>query len=310
MSKKDTRHLYKTGFQNSSQVIKVSDEQIDELKQILITILKDFVSFAEEYHLKYSLGGGSVLGAVRHAGIIPWDDDIDINMPREDYNRFLELFDDHYKFDYYLCSPEKTKNHGMLCAQIKKKNTLYKSFNELSKTDEECGICIDIFVAENVYNNPLARKIQGVIALCAGYLSTCRKTYNDMSYLEPYLEANSTAKKGFQKKARIGRIFSWWSLDGVTRFANKCYAMCKDNNSQYVSFPSGRKHFFGEMLERKELCEYVKKDFEGLYVNVPAGFQTYLSGLYGDDYMKLPPEAKRETHPFMALSFDTTKEDK
>ena len=70
----------------------LTNEELEKLHQCLLFILKDFIWVCNKYNLKYTLGGGSVLGAVRHKGFIPWDDDLDVNMPREDYEKFKAIF--------------------------------------------------------------------------------------------------------------------------------------------------------------------------------------------------------------------------
>lgn len=308
MGKINTRQVFKTGFTNSDKMILLDDEELDCLKKILLEMLEDIRKVLDSHSLCYTLSGGSVLGAVRHKGFIPWDDDIDINMPRQDYQKLLDIFDRELGEKYLLCSPERTHNHGMLNAQIKKKGTKYRSFNELSKEDKDCGICIDIFVIENTFNNPILRKIHGAVCMGAGYISTCRKTYVDMPYLEEYLEKGSAADKAFRKKARIGRFFSWLSLDRVTRMARNCYALCRNNQSDYVTIPSGRGHFFKEMHARRVLCKTKKAVFEHMTVYIPYGSEAYLTALYGADYMKLPPADKREQHPLMEFDAGVNKE--
>ena len=299
----DWHQLYKIGFDESKKIIKLNDEQMKELKALLLEMLSDFDKFANEYGINYSLSGGSVLGTIRHNGFIPWDDDVDINIPRADYDKCRKIFQTALGNKYQLCSPEDTHDHGMLCAQIKKKGTIYRSFNELSKGKNDCGICIDIFIVENTYNNVFLRNIHGCIALAMGYISTCRKTYNDLPYLIKYLDKDSPAAKRFTKKASIGKFFSWLSLDQVTKIANHCYSFCKNKNSKYVTIPAGRGHYFKEMHKRSDLCKYKEHNFEHIKTKIPANYNEYLTSLYGKNYMTLPPVEKRETHPLMEIDF-------
>lgn len=300
---KDSHQLFKMGFENIEGVSKLTDEELKKLQSFLLGMLKDFIVVADKYNLKYSLGGGSVLGAVRHNGFIPWDDDIDINMPRADYIKFERIFDKELSDKYILCAPSTGNNHGMSSIQIKRKGTIYKSFNELSKSEEQCGIYIDIFVIENVYNYKIIRLVQGVLSLGFGYLLTCRKTLYDLPLLKPYIAKNKELKNAFYKKARIGRMTSFINLDRMTRLTDKIYSICKNDNSMYVTFPSGRKHFFGEMTKREELTTYIKADFDGVMVNIPKEYDSYMRRLYGTNYMELPPTSKREQHPLMKLNF-------
>lgn len=298
----DTRHLFKKGFESSNSVIKMDDQNLKLLQQVLLKILRDYIGTVDKLSIDYTLGGGSVLGAIRHKGFIPWDDDIDINMTRKSYQRLLEVFNQELGDKYELVGPERGENHGMANAQIKKKGTLYQSFNELSKPKSECGISIDVFVVENTYDFALFRLLHGIICLAMGYILTCRKTYNDMPYLEKYL-ANEDLKRAFMKKARIGKIFGWISLDTITRWTANCYSLCKNHNSKYVTIPSGRKHYFGEMCKREYICNSVNGMFETLCVKIPQNYRSYMTRLYGEDYMQLPPEEKREMHPLMAIDF-------
>ena len=298
----DNHQLNQQAFVQEKMKI-LSEEELDRLKNILVGMLSDFHKFADKYNITYTMSGGSAIGAVRHHGFIPWDDDIDINIPRADYKRVLEFFPREFEDRYILCSPEHTSGHGMLCAQIKKKGTIRRSFNELSKAEEDCGIAIDIFVIENTFDNVFLRRLHGYAGLAFGYLSTCRKTYHDLQFLEKYMDTDARAADGFKRKAKIGRLFRWISLDASTRMANTVYSLCKNDDSRYVTIPGGRGHFFKEMQRREDLCETIDMVFEGLKIKVPRGYDVYMTKLYGD-YMTIPDREDREKHPLMEIVFD------
>lgn len=293
--------MRKKGFENSEGVIHIDQKTLKKIQHVLLDMLKEVIQVFQKYDIQYSMSGGSVLGAIRHHGFIPWDDDIDLNMPRKDFEALKKVFDKELGERYELFAPELGKHHGMMLAQIKKKGTVYRGYNELSK--EHCGFCIDIFVMENTYDTKLRRAWQGMWTLAYGYFVTCRKTYEDMPYLERYLQGNPAFRKSFVKKARIGKWLPVRSLDRLTAKAMRVYAQCRNDHSEYVSIPSGRNHFFKELYKRSDVCTFITTDFEDMKVNVPKNYDTYMTMLYGPDYMELPPEEKREIHPLMELDF-------
>ncbi|WP_408072096.1 phosphorylcholine transferase LicD [Butyrivibrio sp. JL13D10] len=297
----DKRHFFKTGFRGAPGTFELNDEQLKRLQQTLIEMLKDFVEVFEQEKIFYTLSGGSVLGAIRHGGFIPWDDDIDINMPRKDFEHLKKVFDEKLSDKYVLCGPEFGRGYGMSHVQIKKKGTTYKAFNEL--TMEDTGIFIDIFVLENTYDNHFKRKIHGYWCLMLGYILTCRKTAQDWEALEPYLSVNEGLKAAFSKKMKIGRLFKWMSLDKVAKRVIYWYSYCDLEESEMVCIPSGRKHYFGEMYKREDMCKSREATFEGMTVRIPKGTETYMKVLYGPDYMQIPPVEDREIHSAVALDF-------
>ena len=297
----DRRHFFKTGFRGAPGTFELSDEQLKRLQGTLLEMLKDFIEVFEEENIFYTLSGGSVLGAIRHKGFIPWDDDIDLNMPRKDFEHLKEVFDKRLGDKYVLCGPEFGRGYGMSHVQIKKKGTVYKAFNEL--TMEDTGIFIDIFVLENTYDNPIKRKLHGTFCLMMGYILTCRKTAEDWKALEPYLSVNEVLKGAFTKKMKIGRLFKWQSLDKVAKRVGYWYSYCGFGDSKLVCIPSGRKHYFGEMYRREDMCESRQAVFEGIPVRIPKGTEQYMKILYGPDYMKIPQAEDREIHSAVELDF-------
>jgi len=302
LGSKDNFKVYKNGIKGA---LEIDDATLHKLQHFLLDILCELDEVFKRNNVEYSLSGGSVLGAVRHQGFIPWDDDLDLNMTRANYEKMKLIFDKELGNKYILCAPELGNKHGMACVQIKKKGTQYASFNELSKADSMIGI--DIFVMENVPNNSLLRKLYGYLCLASGYLLTCRKTCEDFDLIVPYVESQELLKI-MKRKKRIGKLFSFISLDNIAKFTNKIYSLCKNNESTHISIMSGKKHYFGEMFLREDLARFTNKKFADQEFMIPQNYDVYLKRLYGNDYMVEPPVADREVHPIYKLDFGKENE--
>ena len=100
----------------------------------------------------------------------------------------------------------------------------------------------------------------------------------------------------------MGRVFKIIPIDNWIKWCDYWNSACKNNNSKYVSIPSGRKHFSGEIYERTKMCKFKKAPFETEFFNIPVWSEEYLSYFYGD-YMKIPPKEKREQHVFLELKY-------
>lgn len=305
LGSQDTVSFYKNGFEENDRIFYPNEEQKQRLQAVLLEMTKDVISVFQNNEIQYSLGGGSVLGAVRHRGFIPWDDDIDLNISRREYKKFLRIFERELGDRYMLCAPETEGAYALAHTQIKKKGTICRSFNELALPQAECGIAIDLFVCENTYSSSFLRKLHGIRCLGYGYLLTCRRTYRDWERLLPYLEEGSRLYLAYEKKKRIGSLVRFLNLKKLQKRTAKVYASCRNDATQYVTFPTGRRHFFGEIGKRSDLLHTKEVEFEDITVCIPKGYDTYLSHLYGDDYMKIPDDAHHERHPMMELDFGT-----
>lgn len=276
--------------------IALDDVQLKKLQKVLFGIFLDIVSVCQKHNIRYYLSGGTALGAVRHQGFIPWDDDIDINMPRQDYLRFAEIFPREMGDKYWVHTPDFNKNYNLLLGRVRKKGTCVKTKEDFSH--DECGAFVDIFIIENTYNNSIARGIHGFFCLAAGLLQSCRKFYQDRKELLK-LVSDKKNRKVFQIKIAIGFCVSFLSVGTWTKLTNRINGMCKNENSKFVVIPSGRKHFFGEIQPRAEFLESVELPFEGFPVSICKSYDQYLTGLYGD-YMTPPPADHQESHVFLA----------
>ena len=278
----------------------LNDQQLKELKSVLLEMLHDVLDVCNRYNITIALCGGSALGAVRHKGFIPWDDDLDVLMPRKDYERFKSIFPKEMSEKYYIAGPNIAGLSKQRFPKIFKKNTVYRSLSDVdSKLPSE--IYIDIFPVENVPSNKVLRFIKG--SWCDFLMFCGTRVYlyeHDNEIYRSYMSATPKSKKKFERVIKTGKFLSFMSskkwFDKIDR------AVQYSKNTGLCSIPTGRKHYFGETLKEEYFFPVTKGQFEGMDVPLPADCDKYLSNLYGD-YMKIPPEEKREKH--FVVEFDS-----
>lgn len=269
--------------------------ELNQLHNCLLSILKDFIYVCEKYNLHYTLGGGSVLGAVRHQGFIPWDDDLDINMPRTDYEKFKDIFASELSKEYELMVPNSSYGSATPFMKLLKKGTIYRQPFFYLK-EEFPYIWIDIFPFDFVPENKIKRLIKGHISLILGHLSACRYIFEhrnqitDTYYRNYYKKKNKewvyTAKMLLAKCCPFnsGTLFNYF--DHFIQLKKK---------STLLTCATGRKGYLGEISDARYFAQAEDGTFEGLKVKLPFLYKDYLTRLYGD-YMKIPPIEKREHH--------------
>ena len=264
---------------------------LDKLHNVELELLNEFVRICDKNKLTYFLVGGSLLGAVRHSGFIPWDDDIDVGMPRKDYDKFLKIVTKELKDDYFIRSVETNKDYYLPFAKIMKKNTLFveeAKNNDNPETYGDKGIFIDIFPFENVKKFGL------------GYKTRFALSYAIMDTI--FYKLGSCELKDTKYKP-LTILFSIFSKRRLTKIFHHIVTKCKDDNSKYISVIGAGYGFRKEFMERSNVLPVKKITFENKKYNGMNNNDAYLSSLYGD-YMKLPPKEKRINHKPMRLSFD------
>lgn len=282
---------------NSSLVVP-SDEMRRRLQQVILTIADDIINFCESHDVGYELSGGSVLGALRHQGFIPWDDDMDINMTRPNYDYFLTEFPKAFPNKYAVQSLECTPNYRSWAGKVRLMGTTLKDREDIYTDD--CGVWIDIFPIENTYDNQVLRWWHGVVSMLYGLICSCVRVRQDRDYYLSLARGNLSLQKSLKIKAFVGMFFSFHSYDEWMKRSARWFSRCKNNESRYVTIPSGRAHFFGELLRREDLVNTRKAMFEGRRWNVPKNAEHYMEKLYGD-WRHIPSENKRERHGFLAF---------
>lgn len=276
----------------SDMLILVDANLRKKIQSELLEMYLDLYKVCKKYGIIPYLVGGSALGAVRHHGFIPWDDDLDIGMTRTDYNQFQNIFQRELGERYKLIAPNYQGNAKNRFPKIIKKNTLYREILD-AQNDEDCGLFLDIFILENVPDNVLKRKIKGIICNGLEFIGGQVFFYEhrDSTVKTFYLRAG---KANYYVRSLIGFVFSFFKSSRWFDIIDKT-VQYDDNMTAFCGLPTGRKHYFGEILEKKKLLPEMYLSFEGYKLPVFKGVDYYLKNLYGD-YMVIPPVEKREKH--------------
>ena len=250
-----------------------------ENKQIQLGILRNFIDFCDNNNLSYFIGYGSLIGAVRHEGFIPWDDDIDIQMPRSDYTKLIEIYNKQNSTQYRLISPySKSSLHSYV--KIIDTRTV-KIENGVRYTGNYLGIDIDVFPLDSL---PSAQSEYDFI-----YNKT-RKIYKKFIYLK-------TDFTGKSLKELVLRLYQFFIRDSASliKKAEKIIAKYSYNNSEYIGTLASYYDYYNDRHKIDNYQGYVMLNFEGIDVKAPIGYDNILKTIYGD-YMQLPPEEEQATH--------------
>ncbi len=272
--------------------VPVEGASLKALQSCLLTILDDIAAVCREEGVVWSLGGGSVLGAVRHQGFIPWDDDLDINMPRREWWRFRAAFLERFGGKYVIYEPGAPASYALAFPRIRLRGTRVVTREDLLTQDVEPGAFVDVFMLENTFDSPVLRRLHGLGSLLLGFCYSCRKQFFERKLLRKW-KLNGAV---FRVKRMIGCLLAVLPMGIWTRLWDRWNRCCGNDASRFVTFPVGRRHFFGELAPHAELAETRTGTFCGRTVNLPKGTERYMTRLYGPDYMTPPPEPAREKH--------------
>lgn len=266
-----------------------------ELKQVELDILRDVALFCENNKLRYYLCGGTLLGAVRHGGFIPWDDDIDIIMPRPDYMKFVELY--NHRDTIYRCNSIFNRPDWYSSfAEVEDIRTI-KRYNGFSQKELH-GVSIDIFPMDGTPAAEHERRrfwkisnLMARIATLSWQSFTISRHFSDQDVRMPWMK---TVVRTFVKFTVIpfARLFRPFHFNRKVNLRGMKYDV---DHSEFIGVSVFPHYGYKECVRAKGFLKIEKRPFEGELFNTPADYNEYLSNLYGN-YMKFPPEKNRVSH--------------
>jgi lipopolysaccharide cholinephosphotransferase len=277
---------------------------MNDLQKTQLNILKEFDRVCRLHEIPYSLAGGTALGAIRHQGFIPWDDDIDVHLMRHDFKRLEEAWEADADKNLFLQSYKSDPAYPLWYPKIRDSRTTQIETNK-KHLNMNHGVYIDLFLFDYIPKNKRLRKIQSFCSVVFTLLSLCSHSDN--------------VKMGAQKKSKKSlrifknavffvkflptklRVFIQKLLEKTIIFVGS------KNPSALTRFWMSSKPFLYECLFKPFfLDDLIYVPFEGEMFPVMRDYESYFLPYYGKSYMELPPEKNRITHHY-AYAIDTEK---
>ena len=261
---------------------------LKKLHETQIEILDEIDRICKKHDITYFLFSGTLLGAVRHKGFIPWDDDVDVALPRKDYEKFLEICKSELSDNFDVLS-DSIKTYSILFAKVQKKNTLFLEKERLND-DNNCnrwGIYVDVFPIDTAKS---------------GRVTDIRR------WMVKKLSRVIKHKMGLREDAKMIKAMSALlfsvSVDLLKKFRN---FLCKRGRSNIyvISMGNSPKKTEKVLWLKEKLLPVSQVEFEGKMYPAPGDPDYFLKTFFGEDYMKIPPVEKRKTHNPGRISFNT-----
>lgn len=265
-----------------------NENNIRKVQIMTLSLLEKYISICDEYKLRYYLVGGALIGGFRHNGFIPWDDDIDVIMPRKDYEKFIEIINRGIPGGYSICNRFTDKNWHFAISQFIDLESEVEI--HLAERSRRAHIWIDIFPADGSPDNKIKRFFHIKRILLYRYM---------IQIANIKLQVDAYRKRPFHERAilRVASIIPLGDLINTDKTLDKLEKHLKAydfDTSAYVG------DFLGRYRE-KEIMPYrvfgvpSKHRFEGIEVSVPQDSDYFLRKIYGD-YMRIPPKEEQVAH--------------
>lgn len=262
--------------------------ELRELQLKELEMLKEVLKIAERHNIRCYMLGGTFLGAVRHKGFIPWDDDVDIGMPREDYEKFAEIAQKELHAPFRLISFKTEKNYNGFCNRVVNENISVIRDDAIVEKKE--NLWVDVIPLDGMPNNPFVRGIHKCRLLFLRLLLQYSKFKTGVNMKKKRgLIDTVLIKLGFVV-SKICRFDVKKRLQAIENFLKK-YAY--DESDYVVNFMDAYR--FKEMFPRAYYEDSVLYDFEDIKLSAPRAHDEVLSQLYGD-YMTPPEQSERFSH--------------
>ncbi len=268
----------------------LTPEELRKVQLLELKVLKEIKRVCTKHNIKYFLTGGTLIGAVRHKGFIPWDDDIDIAMMRPDYDRFLEIAPKELGPEFSLLAIQHDPKIGTFFSKVVLNGTTYRNVQQPDDA-KNFGFLVDVLPYDNIYDNKVLAKLY----FC--WLNFCVVLY---SMKNGYHNGTTKLKRFVAEAMKI--CFFWMPKKWLRNIIINYPYRLNEKKTNTKAYLSGRYGIPREMRSAYLFGEYTELPFEDDTFMVLKEYHAFLTELFGD-YMKLPPVEQRVTHQVAELDF-------
>lgn len=273
------------------------EEVLEKVHIVQLHMALEVKRICMKHDIKYSIIAGTLLGAVRHKGFIPWDDDLDIGMTRENYDRFIKVCKQELSDVYFLQTWETDSGFALPIAKLRKNGTRFVEKNS-SDASLHSGIYIDIFPFDNVPKGSFRRLLQDRSTYLLKRILLIRLNYR-------VWEDNEFVKKMLYKT--LGLLSRFLTINQIKNFLYKQMIANNSKDSKKKVTFGGAYGYKKESIKKEWLENLIEIDFDNVKLSAPVNYEEYLTYFYGD-YMTPPPENKRyNRHNITDISLEERK---
>lgn len=265
------------------------NSELRKLQLVELDLMRLFSEICEKYHLRYYLVGGTMLGAIRHQGFIPWDDDMDVGMPRPDYEKFLKIVDKELPEGYGSLNYKKNKKYNRYFSRIVNKKVKITNASNTKTIVEDAWL--DIFPFDGMPESKLRQNLH------FWYMTVIRFFYH-ASCFDELVNLNRPGRPWYLQLAI--KFVSWTHIGSgmntkrlMLRVEKQLKKYDYDKSKYMISFFGA--YMKREIVDKKMLGDGAKYKFEDLMLNGPVKYDEFLTHFYGD-YMTPPKDADKDKH--------------
>ena len=260
------------------------DKTVAGAQKVMLDILSEIHRICVENHLTYWLEAGTLLGAIRHKGFIPWDDDCDVSMPRKDYEKFLEIAQSQLPETMFLQTKETDKEYPLPWAKVRMNGTLLIETGETGKENYHHGIFVDVFPYDYYESADVIHKL------------LWHRQTKDKKHKYP---------KGSWKRHWYGfyaNVILWFPMHAIKKkraYLATHYDALNTKGYRDFTYAADVGDIFPTKADEILPVALAENVFEGRSFYLPHDAKRLLEASYGADYMQLPPVGQRKTHAQM-----------
>lgn len=280
-------------MEKKARMTELTPEVLVELQSVQIEILEEIVRICEKHNLRYFLAFGTLLGAIRHKGFIPWDDDLDIGMPRDDYEKFMKVAKEELDERFFLQDTQIQPGYWLTFAKVRKNHTLFEEPSLVNMSEDiHKGIFVDIFPHDYVKkNHGLFLRIQFILS---------------KAIIETMYYKAGVFDKSMLRYGALDAIFQCFSMQTLGRIQEKIIKLQGGKNAKYLADFQTTGNYLDAIYPVEWFYPLQDGEFAGKHFKIPNEWDAYLRATYGD-YMVLPKEEDRVNHRTLRIVFDTRK---